>query len=65
MRGLAQSRLAALERQGIVATPALATVDIAWLDRKRLAVSHYPSQLRAFGPNGYDDVFAPERAWTL
>jgi hypothetical protein len=21
--------------------------------------------LKAFGPNGYDDVFAPERFWTL
>jgi hypothetical protein len=32
---------------------------------KRDAVNAYPSQLKAFGPNGYDDVFLPERFWTL
>jgi LmbE family N-acetylglucosaminyl deacetylase len=70
MPGLVQRRLAELASAGIVATPAC-----PWFAHgidtqrqsltKREAVSAYASQLRAFGPHGYDDVFAPERYWTL
>jgi LmbE family N-acetylglucosaminyl deacetylase len=66
MEGRVQTRLSELASDGIVATP---WFDIACTEqaqaRKRIAVSRYVSQLEAFGPNGYDDVFAPERAWTL
>ncbi|MEI5999071.1 PIG-L family deacetylase [Paraburkholderia bengalensis] len=68
--GLVQQRLVDLTERGIVATPASPAADHtldrerqAWL--KREAVSAYESQLRAFGPGGYDDVFAPERYWRV
>jgi hypothetical protein len=32
---------------------------------KRQAVEAYASQLKAFGPNGYDDVYCNERFWKL
>ncbi|MGA7814079.1 PIG-L family deacetylase [Caballeronia sp.] len=32
---------------------------------KRRAVKAYASQLKAFGPDGYDDVFCTERCWKL
>lgn len=32
---------------------------------KREAVGAYASQLKAFGPEGYDDVFCAERCWKL
>jgi LmbE family N-acetylglucosaminyl deacetylase len=69
MNGLVQSRLADLAQDGITATPVSERIDTDALARnlaaKQRAVSRYASQLRAFGPNGYDDVFAPERCWTL
>lgn len=69
MDGLVQARLAALANDGIVATPVSCRIDTASLARhheaKQRAVSCYHSQLKAFGPSGYDDVFAPERFWTL
>lgn len=69
MDGLVQQRLAALQSGGIEATPWLETIDVAGLPRfmeaKQRAVQCYASQLRAFGPHGYDDVLAPERFWTL
>jgi hypothetical protein len=69
MDGLVQTRLADLRSCGIIATPVSERIDMAMLARhheaKQRAVSRYVSQLKAFGPNGYDDVFAPERFWTL
>jgi LmbE family N-acetylglucosaminyl deacetylase len=69
MDGLLQTRVAQLATDGIVATPVSERIDIASASRhhdaKQRAVSRYASQLKAFGPNGYDDVFAPERFWTL
>jgi LmbE family N-acetylglucosaminyl deacetylase len=69
MDGLVQTRLSDLADEGIVATPISERIDTASLalhhDAKQRAVSRYASQLKAFGPNGYDDVFAPERFWTL
>jgi hypothetical protein len=70
MPGLVQARLVDLAKRGIVATPAQPaanpTLDV---ERQRLlkreAVNAYQSQLRAFGPHGYDDVFASERYWQL
>ncbi|SAL88502.1 LmbE family protein [Caballeronia arvi] len=69
MDGLVQTCLAELSGRGIIATPVSERIDTAALDRhqeaKQRAVSRYISQLKAFGPKGYDDVFAPERLWTL
>ncbi|WP_053572258.1 PIG-L family deacetylase [Caballeronia cordobensis] len=69
MNGLVQMRLAGLANDGIVVTPVSCRIDTASLashhEAKQRAVSRYHSQLKAFGPNGYDDVFAPERFWTL
>ncbi|MBP0589371.1 PIG-L family deacetylase [Paraburkholderia sp. LEh10] len=68
--GLVQQRLVDLAKRGIVATPASPAADRS-LDRerqvllKREAVSAYVSQLHAYGPHGYDDVFAAERYWHL
>ncbi len=68
--GLLQARLAELGRAGVRATPvgvpdghaAAGPDDVR---RKALAVRAYGSQLRAFGPGGYDDTAAPERCWRL
>jgi LmbE family N-acetylglucosaminyl deacetylase len=69
IRGLVHARLDELSQDGITATPDSAPIDADALVRnlaaKQRAVSRYTSQLRAFGPSGYDDVFAPERLWTL
>ncbi|WP_244173313.1 PIG-L deacetylase family protein [Caballeronia temeraria] len=69
MDGLVQTRLADLAACGIIATPVSERIDTAALVRhqgaKQRAVSRYISQLKAFGPNGYDDVFATERFWSL
>ncbi|WP_235012283.1 PIG-L deacetylase family protein [Caballeronia catudaia] len=69
MDGLVQTRLADLRACGVIATPVSERIDTALLARhheaKQRAVSRYVSQLKAFGPTGYDDVFAPERFWTL
>ena len=32
---------------------------------KQRAVQAYASQLRGFGPGGYDDLARPERYWRL
>lgn len=65
MNGLVQARLAKLAHGGIIATPVSESIEARNPEAKRRAVSRYASQLRAFGANGYDDVFAPERFWTL
>ncbi|SAK90101.1 LmbE family protein [Caballeronia temeraria] len=69
MNGLVQRRIAELASQGIEATPLLEPVDAGTFQRcfetKQRAVQRYASQLRAFGPHGYDDVLALERFWTL
>ncbi|WP_250528530.1 PIG-L family deacetylase [Caballeronia sp. GAWG2-1] len=70
MRGLVQRRLVDLHGIGIDATPyEAATTNPADAERahaaKRNAVQAYTSQLKAFGPGGYDDVFLSERYWTL
>nr|WP_284508415.1 PIG-L family deacetylase [Caballeronia sp. INML5] len=69
MDGLVQQRLVELIGSGIEATPLLDPIDAATLSRcieaKQRAVQCYASQLKAFGPHGYDDVLAPERFWTL
>jgi LmbE family N-acetylglucosaminyl deacetylase len=68
--GVVQARLADLAQRGIVATPANPsaghTIDMQRRAQiKREAVHAYQSQLRAFGPGNYDDVFATERYWQL
>ena len=68
--GVVQARLTDLAQRGIVATPANPsaghTIDMQRRAQiKREAVHAYQSQLRAFGPGNYDDVFATERYWQL
>jgi LmbE family N-acetylglucosaminyl deacetylase len=70
MPGVVEARMSDLAARGIVATPARPanghTLDPErQAQAKRQAVMCYGSQLRAFGPGGYDDVFAPERYWQL
>ncbi|MDR5857410.1 PIG-L family deacetylase [Caballeronia sp. LZ062] len=69
-RALLQQRLADLLERGIDATPLNPRPpEPAEAQRreamKRDAVNAYPSQLKAFGPDGYGDVYLPERFWTL
>jgi LmbE family N-acetylglucosaminyl deacetylase len=65
--GRLQGRLAALIERRIMATP----LPLHWRNSerhhttKRQAVKEYASQLAAFGPHGYDDVFCTERCWKL
>lgn len=69
-RGLVQRRLVDLHARGIDATP-FDDGDAQPFEterrhaRKREAVSAYASQLKGFGPDGYDDVFLAERLWQL
>jgi len=67
MSGLLQTRLADLAARGISATPEPVHWDVNQPDHalKREAVGAYASQLKAFGPEGYDDVFCTERCWKL
>ncbi|MEZ2352454.1 PIG-L deacetylase family protein [Caballeronia sp. RCC_10] len=70
MPGIVQQRMADLLARGIEATPfnppLPAAAEMQRRDAlKREAVSVYASQLKAFGDDGYDDVFMPERYWTL
>ncbi|MGI4813019.1 MAG: PIG-L family deacetylase [Janthinobacterium lividum] len=69
MEGAVQRRVAALAQQGIAATPvwleAPQLTERAPAAAKREAVAAYASQLRAFGPDGYDDVATTERYWAL
>jgi LmbE family N-acetylglucosaminyl deacetylase len=63
--GLVQRRLAALERQGLTATPAPAP---AGTGAKRRALACYASQLRGLatpGRPGHADALAAERLWRL
>jgi LmbE family N-acetylglucosaminyl deacetylase len=61
--GLVQQRLADLLANGIAATPEASHEHPALA--KRNAVGAYTSQLKAFGPHGYDDVYADEHYWRL
>lgn len=66
--GLLQQRLADLLGAGLVLTPAKekplnAAQAAEAADAKARAVQCYASQLRAFGPGGYDDTARPERRW--
>jgi LmbE family N-acetylglucosaminyl deacetylase len=65
MPGLLQQRLAALERACVRATPARIGAPPAQREQKQRAVLTYASQLRGFGPGGYDDLEWPERYWRL
>ncbi|MDR5739518.1 MULTISPECIES: PIG-L family deacetylase [unclassified Caballeronia] len=70
MSGAVQQRMADLLERGIEATPFNPPLPApAELQRrhalKHEAVSAYASQLKAFGDDGYDDVFMPERYWQL
>lgn len=60
--GLLQQRLAELLRLGLQLTPAKEQ-PVEAAARKARAVQCYASQLRAFGPGGYDDTARPERRW--
>jgi hypothetical protein len=65
-----EARLDDLEQRGIVATPAHPSADHTidaerQASLKREAVAAYESQLRAFGPQGYEDVFNTEHYWQL
>jgi LmbE family N-acetylglucosaminyl deacetylase len=68
--GVVQTRLGDLAQRGIIATPAHPAAQHTIDDErqallKREAVGAYASQLHAFGPHGYADVFAAERYWRL
>lgn len=68
--GLLQQRLADLLNAGLVLTPAkerpLHGAEAAKAaEVKARAVQCYASQLRAFGPGGFDDTARPERRWRL
>lgn len=64
LKGLLQQRLMALAQEGVCLTPLrLKSEGSAAL--KAHAVQAYASQLRAFGPGGYDDTEAPERCWCI
>ncbi|SAK56762.1 PIG-L deacetylase family protein [Caballeronia ptereochthonis] len=68
MNGLVQMRLAELANSDIEATPLPDPIDaeaLACRATKQRAVQCYASQLKAFGPHGYDDVLSPERFWRL
>jgi LmbE family N-acetylglucosaminyl deacetylase len=75
MKGMLHRRLCELAQRRITATP---TDPLSLLQptrspadsrealvRKRVAVAAYASQLRGFGEGGYDDLWRPERFWTL
>lgn len=64
MPGGLQRRLAELLEAGLAATP-LKRPPPREPARKAWAVQAYRSQLRAFGPGGYDDTARPERLWRL
>ncbi len=64
MRGLLQQRLMALAQTGTCLTPLRLKVEGS-AALKQHAVQAYASQLRGFGPGGYDDTEAPERCWCL
>jgi LmbE family N-acetylglucosaminyl deacetylase len=63
--GLLQERLAALQAEGVAATPVDLSSAGVHAEAKARAVRDYASQLRAFGPDGYGDTRAPERCWKL
>jgi len=66
LRGLLQQRLAELARAGLLLTPArLPRADAACEAAKARAVARYASQLRAFGPGGFDDAARAERCWQI
>jgi LmbE family N-acetylglucosaminyl deacetylase len=66
LAGLVQRRLYELERIGWCATPV--DMPAGGIERKRIAVACYASQLRALGTIqrlGHADAFARERYWDL
>jgi LmbE family N-acetylglucosaminyl deacetylase len=67
MAGRLQARMVDLASSDIIATPAPAhwRANPSYQSAKRNAVRAYASQLKAFGPDGYDDVFCTERCWKL
>jgi LmbE family N-acetylglucosaminyl deacetylase len=67
MAGRLQARMVDLASSDIIATPAPAhwRANPSHQSAKRNAVRAYASQLKAFGPDGYDDVFCTERCWKL
>jgi LmbE family N-acetylglucosaminyl deacetylase len=67
LAGQLQIRMAELVSRGIIATPVIENwrADPSHQAAKREAVKAYASQLKAFGPDGYDDVFCTERCWKL
>lgn len=67
LAGQLQTRVACLLSRGVIATPAIEhwRADPSNQAAKGDAVKAYASQLRAFGPDGYDDVFCTERCWKL
>jgi LmbE family N-acetylglucosaminyl deacetylase len=64
LEGLLQGRLALLAGAGITATPSRRAGGVPG-PRKAAAVAAYASQLRGFGPGGYDDTTRPERDWRV
>ncbi|WP_046115584.1 PIG-L family deacetylase [Aquincola tertiaricarbonis] len=64
MPGLVQARLATLQQAGIQATPLLQP-PAGEAAAKARAIAAYPSQARAFGPDGLADTRHPERFWRL
>lgn len=63
--GLLQQRLMELAQAGWQATPARFGAPLGDAAVKARAVARYASQLRAFGPQGHDDLTWPERCWRL
>jgi LmbE family N-acetylglucosaminyl deacetylase len=64
LHGCLQWRLATLAAAGVAATPSRRACGIPG-PRKAAAVLAYASQLRAFGPGGWDDTLQPERYWRI
>jgi LmbE family N-acetylglucosaminyl deacetylase len=67
LAGQLQTRMADLVSRGVIATPAIEhwRSNPSHQAAKRDAVKAYASQLKAFGADGYDDVFCTERCWKL
>lgn len=64
MPGLLQQRLAALQQQGVQATPLL-DERLGEAAAKARAIAAYTSQARAFGPDGLADTERAERYWRI
>ncbi|HEX5125525.1 MAG TPA: PIG-L family deacetylase [Rhodocyclaceae bacterium] len=63
--GAVQERMVSFAAGGVLATPVSPMTAAPDCVQKRNAVSQYNSQLRAFGWQGFEDLFMPERYWLI